>query len=269
MAKYKLVADVSSWQPSDVGYMNTLKTNGIEALMVKLTDGTGYLSPSAGKQVTNAFNAGIKTVGLYHFFEGDAVNEANYFLKWVKAFKMDTSTVLAIDVEARTIGGDITAKINTFLDILHSAGYYNLVTYGSASWFKSGMIDYSRLKYNNIWVASYGSSEPGIDHADAWQFTDNFKGLKTDVSYDFFGVLTGSSQQEVKHDTYLSDGDSFKVTTDYLYLYSDVDFTKKTKYCLAHGSIFHAKPVRDGSVYRLKLDDGHFVSANTKYVKKV
>jgi GH25 family lysozyme M1 (1,4-beta-N-acetylmuramidase) len=78
-----------------------------------------------------------------------------------------------------------TAEVNAFLKELKANGFTNVITYGSGSWFAEKRIDRAKLIDKHIWVAAYGVSQPGIDNANAWQYTDNYDGLKVDASLDF------------------------------------------------------------------------------------
>ncbi|KRL67102.1 GH25 family lysozyme [Lentilactobacillus diolivorans] len=186
----KLVADVAVYQSKSKAFFENLKRYGIDSVMVKLTEGTIYVNASAGEQVSNAYQV-FGTVGAYHFFHGNGLAEAKYFLAWVKKYGLDKSTVLAIDVEAQDLPASTTSQVNIFLKYLKSQGYSNVITYGSGSWFKYGRINRVALVDQRIWVAAYGVNQPGIDNANAWQYTDNFRGLHVDASYDFDGSLSG------------------------------------------------------------------------------
>lgn len=266
---YKLISDVASYQFDTLGFMKKLRSKGIDGLMVKLTDSTNYLNPKAGNQVTNGFKAGMKSIGLYHYFHGSGKAEATYFLKWVKAFGMDKTTPLAVDVEEPTLPAGITHQVNIFLKELKAAGFKCRVIYGSASWFNSSRINYAKLDDKNIWVASYGGTQPGVDHAGAWQFTDNFKGMHVDASYDFKGILTGSVAAYT--DEYLSKGSYFEIKADKVFTYKNKHFSNetKTKGKYTKGSIVAGKPVKIGGIYRIELDNAEYITANKKYVKAV
>lgn len=175
MSYKALVADVGSYQPDTVAYFKKLKTTGVSSVVVKMTEATTYLNPKAGNQISNAFKAGMKSVSLYHYFHGNGTEEAKYFLSWVKRFGMGTDTVLGIDVEDPSLPWSNTTQINVFLRALKAAGYKNVITYGSASWFTSNRINRSKLVDKHVWVASYGSATAGVSKANAWQFTDNYK----------------------------------------------------------------------------------------------
>lgn len=271
---WKTISDISSYQSDSLAFMNQLKSAGINGLMVKLTDGTTYLNPKAGNQVGNGLKA-FKTVGLYHYYQGSPAAEANYFIKWVKAFGMDASTPLAVDVEDPSLYGDITSQINTFLSIVKANGYKCRVVYGSASWFNSKKINYARLTDKNIWVASYGSSQPGVDRTNAWQFTDNYKGLHVDASYDFDGTLTGerfesivkSATPSVQNSNFVQDGKLFYSETG-VNVYHDPELTSQRKVRFGKGSQFYGTVVKAGNRYRIQTKLG-YVSAYKDWVKKV
>lgn len=271
---WKTISDISSYQSDSLAFMNQLKAAGIGGLMVKLTDGTTYLNPKSGNQVGNGLKT-FKTVGLYHYYQGSPTAEANYFIKWVKAFGMDASTPLAIDVEDPSLYGDITSQINTFLSIVKANGYKCRVVYGSASWFNSGKIAYARLSDKNIWVASYGSSQPGVDNSNAWQFTDNYKGLHVDASYDFDGTLTGERFTSVvkpatpaaKASAFVTDGRLFYSETG-VNVYHDQKLSSQRRVRWGKGSQFYGTVVKDGNRYRIKTAVG-YVSSYKDWVKKV
>lgn len=267
-----LISDISSYQSDSLSFMRQLKNNGVNGLMVKLTDNTNYLNPKAGMQVTNGFKAGMKSIGLYHYFHGNGKAEATYFLKWVKAFKMGKDTPLAIDVEEPTLPGNVTSEINVFLSELKKAGFVCRVIYGSAYWFNSGRIKYAKLDDKNIWVASYGTAQSNVPHTNAWQFTDNFKGMHVDASHDYDGTLTGEKFSGKLADKYLSNGSAFKVITDYVTAYKTPHFSKDvaTKGKYTKGSVLVGKPVKIGRIYRIKLDGTElYITANDKFVKAV
>lgn len=275
----KIISDIASYQNDTPVFMKMLKRNGINGLMVKLTDGVKYLNPKAGNQVTNGLKV-FKTVGLYHYFQGHGKAEASYFLKWVKAFGMDKTTPLALDVEEPTMAGDITGQAAIFLNELKKAGYRCRIVYGSAYWFNSKKINMARLTETNTWVASYGSSTPGVKNAGAWQFTDNYKGLHVDASIDYAGILTGEkygdplikpAPKAKPKDVYLSSGQDFEVLTDTLNTYNSAVFNdlNKSKYKYTKGSVIDGKPQKYGNIYRIKLNNGLYVSANAKYIKAI
>ena len=58
--------DVANYQPDTLAYFKGLKAKGSGAIIVKITQGTGYINPKATNQVNHADQAGLKTAG-YHY----------------------------------------------------------------------------------------------------------------------------------------------------------------------------------------------------------
>ncbi|MDH5105991.1 GH25 family lysozyme [Lentilactobacillus diolivorans] len=271
----KLVADVAVYQSKSKAFFENLKRYGIDSVMVKLTEGTTYVNASAGEQVSNAYQV-FGTVGAYHFFHGNGLAEAKYFLAWVKKYGLDKSTVLAIDVEAQDLPASTTSQVNIFLKYLKSQGYSNVITYGSGSWFKYGRINRVALVDQRIWVAAYGVNQPGIDNANAWQYTDNFRGLHVDASYDFDGSLSGiktnsivKTQPNYYQTTALS---LYEVIVPQINVYKRLKFNKtnKSDISYAKGSRVWASAVKAGKITRLKLKYANgYITSNSAYVKRV
>ncbi|MCH4163891.1 MAG: autolysin [Lentilactobacillus diolivorans] len=271
----KLVADVAVYQSKSKAFFENLKRYGIDSVMVKLTEGTTYVNASAGEQVSNAYQV-FGTVGAYHFFHGNGLAEAKYFLAWVKKYGLDKSTVLAIDVEAQDLPASTTSQVNIFLKYLKSQGYSNVITYGSGSWFKYGRINRVALVDQRIWVAAYGVNQPGIDNANAWQYTDNFRGLHVDASYDFDGSLSGiktnsivKTQPNYYQTTALS---LYEVIVPQINVYKRLKFNKtnKSDISYAKGSRVWASAVKAGKITRLKLKYANgYITSNIAYVKRV
>jgi len=276
----KKIVDLSSYQADSLSYMKQLKKWGADGIMVKLTEGTGYLSPKAGNQIANGFKV-FDTVGVYHFFHGRGTAEAQYFLSWVKKMGLDKSTVLAIDVEAPDLPWNTTGQVNVFLRYLIAHGYKHVITYGSGSWFRSGRINRSQLVDKHIWVAAYGVSQPGVSNANAWQYTDNFHGV--DCSYDFDGSLSGikysvktsnakSNPKTPSKKSYWSNNGLYEVISKGpVNVYGTLKFgdSHKRRSRFSSGSRFYAKSVKYGSIYRLMLSKNNYVTANKDYVKLI
>ena len=262
----KKVADLSAYQGSSEAYMRSLKSHGIDSIVAKLTEGTGYINPKAREQVANGFKV-FGTVSVYHFFHGHGSSEAKYFLAWVKSFGLDKSTVLALDVEAQDLPWKTTAEVNAFLKELKANGFTNVITYGSGSWFAEKRIDRAKLIDKHIWVAAYGVSQPGIDNANAWQYTDNYDGLKVDASLDFDGLLSGSGVviKPVKPEYYQTPG-LYEATQSVIHQFNDVQFKSKRHTRLINGSRFYATPIKYGEIYRLSTPTGYY-TANKDKVK--
>ncbi|MHC3378041.1 GH25 family lysozyme (plasmid) [Ligilactobacillus equi] len=199
---YNLVADVSSYQPDSLAFFQALKSKGVKAVIVKLTEGTTYINPKAQNQINCARSAGLLVHG-YHFarFVGTmgAQAEASFFLQQARAHSLDQASVLALDYEdPRTGHYNANNDINAFLQVLLGAGY-KVDLYSMASWWQNGYIDPAKVLAKNKWVANYGVSQPGLDDVGTWQYTASFpvNGVNVDMSYDFHGYYTEGKAAQV------------------------------------------------------------------------
>lgn len=296
---YQLNNDISAYQPSSISYLDSLYNHGSRGLIVKLTEGNWYLNQSAGNQIYNGLKV-FKNVAVYHYLDGysSAVAQAEYFVSWMKAFHLDSTTIWALDVEDPSLPSDCGNMINEFNNYVSKHGYpAGNIVYGSASWFLEGRIPTSRINTNKYWVAAYGASDPGFDGVGMWQYTDDFCGLNTDGSYDFYGYLdpkpSKKAQPKPKHETvkktehhvtkpspkpvvkhpvkltdsYYKKPGWYRVIKDYVNIYDDLHLKDPLNIQLSFGTRFKANSVAyDGSCPRLVTQNG-IVTANTKYVK--
>ncbi|GEO70555.1 hypothetical protein LAC03_24650 [Levilactobacillus acidifarinae] len=262
------VVDIAVYQNDSLAYLKSLRAHGAKSLMVKLTEGTTYLNAKAGNQIARGLKV-FETVGVYHYFQGRGSAEAAYFLAWVKRFGLDKSTVLAIDVEDPSLAYNPTGQVNAFLKYLIKHGYTHVIVYGPGSWFGS-RIHRGMLVDKHIWPAAYGVSQPGVNGANAWQYTDNWKGLHVDGSLDFDGSLSGIVTQKAKSKkaTYLKAAKQVKARTS-ITRYRDKAFHKSVDK-FPKGQIFDVKRVvKYRKITRLKLANGLYITSNNKFVRKL
>jgi lysozyme len=97
---------------------------------------------------------------------------------------------MAADVEDPGLSGELTGVTNVFLQTVKAIGYPHTDLYTMASWLTARRFERVALIPKNLWLASYGVNQPGVDNVGTWQFTNNFQGLGVDMSYDFFGHYT-------------------------------------------------------------------------------
>lgn len=218
-----LVADIASYQPSSLDFFRALKSKGVVAVTIKLTEGSdseiggsGYVNPRAQDQIANAQKSGLK-VNVYHFARfnsskygvNDAVNEAKFFLRTVKDYNISTNSVLALDVEDNDSkdNNSVTRDINSFQNYIKSnSSYQKVVTYSMRSWFNSAsnlnsydpngknVINVGQLIDQNIWLAEYGVNDNTYP-AGTWQYTSTFNSgyigaTAMDMSYDYSGFMS-------------------------------------------------------------------------------
>lgn len=261
--------DFSVFQGTSQAYFQQLHNLGSRGAMVKLTEGINYVNPSAGPQMRSALKV-FKVFGVYHYFLGMPVRESKFFLHYLKAYGIDKTTRLAIDVEDQSLPAYPTSLINKFLDELYNAGYHNLAVYGSAYWMNSGKINLKNIVHHaSIWVADYGVAKPGVERYNAWQYTDSWHGI--DQSIDYSDHFTRPSEQMEKP-TYWHKGKQFKIKSKSVKVYADMQFKHWTGDTLDEGSVVAAKPVKFGKkgVYRLKrIDAFGYISGNIAWTYRI
>ena len=191
-----LFNDVAVFQRDDLAFFQALAAKGSKAVIIKLTQGSWYVNPKFVNQYNNAQAAGLQ-VHVYHYFTGQP-NEAQWLIANIKSMGISGDPINILnDVEDPSLVWNPMIAVNLFTQQMIDAGYGADInwTYGPASWFKEGRLVKSQLTAKHIWPASYGTSQPGVDDAEAWQYTDNFDGMPVDASYDFSGLLTSGQTQ--------------------------------------------------------------------------
>lgn len=170
--------DVSSYQSADLTAI--CQAAGTRKTIIKVSEGTGYLSPARFTQTQTS-----EPIGYYHFarFGGDAnqaVAEANFFISNLPA----KVPYLVCDYEddASTSKQANTNAVLAFMDQCTQAGfkpiYYSYKPYTLAN------VDYHQIlaKYpNSLWIAAYPNYNvtpdpiweifPSMDGIRWWQFT--------------------------------------------------------------------------------------------------
>ena len=178
MKKNDYFIDVSSYQSADLTAI--CQAAGTRKTVIKVSEGTGYLSPNRFKQTETS-----EPVGFYHFarFGGNvsqAVAEANYFLANIPT----KVPYLVCDYEdgASTSKQANTNAVLAFMDKVASAGYKPI--YYSYKPYTLTNVDYHQIlaKYpNSLWIAAYPNYNvtpdpvwsifPSMDGIRWWQFT--------------------------------------------------------------------------------------------------
>lgn len=139
-----LVDDISSHQ--SIAQANNPKVQGV---IIKATEGTGYVNPRCNGQWDMAKKHG-KKLGLYHYaLGGDPKAEANFFIKNIKNYVKQA--ILILDWESGTKG---------------KLGYNK--AYGSKTWAKQFIDEVHRL--TGVWCVLYTGSA-GAAHCQAVKST--------------------------------------------------------------------------------------------------
>ena len=178
MKKNDYFIDVSSYQPADLN--NICAQAGTRKTIIKVSEGTGYLSPNRVTQTQTS-----EPIGYYHFarFSGNvnqAVAEADFFISNLPA----KVPYLVCDYEDGASGNKQanTNAVLAFMDRCAQAGYKPI--YYSYKPYTLKNIDYQQIiaKYpNSLWIAAYPNYNvtpdpvwsifPSMDGIRWWQFT--------------------------------------------------------------------------------------------------
>lgn len=154
--------DISNWQ-AGLNVASVVKNGGLGAVIVKATEGVGFVDKSCDGFVQQCISNGIR-FGFYHFARNnDAAAEAEFFRKNTTGYEGEGIPVL--DWE----DGQSIAWVNKFVERYHElTGVWPWV-YGNAWRFNQGTVNTNCGR----WVAGYPSN--GI--------TDINYGLNNDCAY--------------------------------------------------------------------------------------
>jgi hypothetical protein len=145
--------DVASYQSSTPDY------SGQDFVIVKATEGTGYVNPKHAAQVTAARSKGL-VVGHYHFVKGDGMDaQADYFLKHAAP---QTDEFLVLDWESPDV---TTAEKDEWLRHLKSkAAGRKVGLYCNLDYWKRR--DTSSFAGDFLWIADPDApaGHPRITH---------------------------------------------------------------------------------------------------------
>ncbi|MCT6893193.1 MAG: hypothetical protein M3Z38_03730 [Bombilactobacillus mellifer] len=189
-----LFADVSNWQPDTQEFFDQMVSQGISGVVIKLTAGgaknDNFINPKAAKQIQAARNLNLP-ISLYHYakYQGiaQAQAEANFFANQAQTYGFGKNTLMVADVEDSSLTNPYQDTV-AFQAELARLGYKSQVIYSMASWFWNQKVP----RTYPAWVAHYNVDQPGVSGIAAWQFTNKFKGMHLDASYDYQGLFTFS-----------------------------------------------------------------------------
>lgn len=276
--KRKYGVDVAVYQSKSVNYP------GAEFALVKVTEGTSYINPSASAQIKSAKSRGLLTGGYFYANHCASVSrareEAKFAVAKAKAFGVPLGSYLADDFEQGD-GNDVykngasanTDAVLAAMQVIKDAGYKPLVYAGAA--IMRNHLDTSRIIKTFgtcLWVASYKVSGrqdyadfnyfPSMDGVAIWQFADNYKGYSVDGNIAVVDLKASSISSKAK---------SSKVTVESLsqhpvvrwdigavavvlnlkgaYVYTDSKLTKRESDKLKpQGSLWQVLGIKDGAI---------------------
>lgn len=216
MATRDFAVDVAVYNSTD---MSAYKRAGARQVIVKVTEGLGYINPKASAQVKSAHNNHMY-LHAYHFATfgnnvGRAKAEAKFFVSRAKKLNISKKRYLWLDWE--TGDGNVvinsaysnTKAIMAFMKVCHSAGYK--VGLYSGAYILKQYVDTAKIvkKYGTcLWVASYATMGridkpdfnyfPSMNGVAIWQFTDNWCGLSVDGNITLKELITDAVKVPAK-----------------------------------------------------------------------
>lgn len=139
--------DVSNWQ-AGLDVMSVVRNGGLTAVIVKATEGTGYVDPCCDGFVSTLRANGVR-FGFYHFARNnDAAAEAEFFREHTRGY--ERAGIPVLDWE----GNQDVAWVNRFVERYHAlTGVWPWV-YGNAWRFSQGTVNENCGR----WVAGYPSN---------------------------------------------------------------------------------------------------------------
>ena len=145
--------DIASYQAN----LNPASMNGTDFIIIKTTQGTGYVNPTWRRQADQTLQAG-KLLGLYHYISGgDAAAEAQYFVNAARPYV--GQAVLALDWESgqNSAWGNVAYLEQVAREVIRLTGVKPLI-YASASVYGAVAPVAQRLDCG-LWVAQYPNYE--------------------------------------------------------------------------------------------------------------
>ena len=232
MAQIKMYGvDVSSFQPGDINYIQSLYTAGARFLFSKATEGTVYVNPNFGNQILNADKIGMLTAA-YHFArfggnESQAVKEGDFAVNTAKGILLPGS-IIALDYEADASSSKTanTTAVKTFMRVIKNRGYVPMI-YSYKPYFDKYIDLNSVIKEFGecVWIAGYpapGSSTPNFNYfpsepgVQIWQFDDNWKQLGVDgnvlIGEWLEKTVQANNKKESKTMKRFEEGDKVRLT---------------------------------------------------------
>ena len=152
--------DISSWQSGI-----NLAVVPCDFVVIKATEGTGYVNPDYERAYWQAKAAG-KCLGIYHYASGGNVQaEAEYFLK--NAGNRVGEAMLVLDWEGRSnpaFGVNDREWVKAWCDYIAAKTGVNPVVYVQ----QSMMNRLQNIGNYGLWVAQYASMEPTGYQKNPW-----------------------------------------------------------------------------------------------------
>lgn len=152
--------DISSWQPANITRMVDA-----DLAVVKVTQGTGYVSPVWRTQAQGAVDTG-KALGLYHYAGGgNATAEADFYLSQIGRYVGQSALVLDWESNQNAAWGN-GSWVWTFASRIHDRTKVWPLIYVQASAIRQ--IPQIVWDHCGLWVAQYANMSPTGYQSNPW-----------------------------------------------------------------------------------------------------
>lgn len=277
----EIVIDLASYQSGMS--VAQIRNTGAKVAIIKLTESTNYTNPYAYQEIQRCKQAGIKHIHFYHFQRGTSVlqlrAEAQYCVNVARQFGYKGSYIF-LDAEL-TGAVPSTEAIKEFYKVVRQAGYKaGFYTYKFMyPYFAKSVFTGS----DGVWAAAYplGSKPayelpdmnyfPSVDNCLAWQFTDNWKGMKVDGSITLDDRLTSGNLPPLSKDPEYYTAKLKRVRLKRpTYIYKDKKLkTKVQQFDTGEEFEIVDGPFKDGKKTRYKTESGFYITGNLDYVSSI
>lgn len=180
--------DISGWQSGI-----NLSAVPCDFVIIKATQGTGYVNPDCDRAYQQAKAAG-KKLGVYHYAGGGgAVAEAEHFLQSIKGYIGEAILVLDWESEQNPNYAN-TGYAKQWLDTVYNKTGIRAIVYTNKSFLLS--YDWKEIAKNHaLWLAQYADTKPTGYQSDPWQSYNGAGAWKSWVlhQYSASGTLPGYS----------------------------------------------------------------------------
>lgn len=160
--------DISSYQ-SDINLDSVFAQNPLDGVIVKATEGMGYVNPYCDKWVQWLIRNN-KPWGFYHYLNGhDPVAEAKRFIKDTINYFNDG--VPALDFEGAIVSAYGTVYLRRFAETVYSETGVKPFIYCNLSTIQGDVDGFRALAENGypLWLAQYASNSPMGFQPHPWQ----------------------------------------------------------------------------------------------------
>lgn len=221
------IIDVSKHQGNINWLAVAADAAGIKGVMIKATEGVGYVDPLFRRNAVGAPAAGL-AVGFYHYCRPETGNsaceEAEHFAETVAGLPAQLPHVLDVEGAAEDLGSAaLTAWCVEWLETVERLTGHRCMIYTGASFARSYLG--VELYQWPLWVAHYGVQTPlGNPTWSRWamhQYTDkgSISGIASAVDFnemdaEFWRELTGApaAKQEGEDEAVMNE--ELKLTTE-------------------------------------------------------